>query len=161
MSRTLHLRERTAAGPFQPEQDTWLQLDERSWVELGGRDAGVAHSVERNLAKVEVAGSKPVSRSSITQPLPAGPPSIAEFTDPRLVAIYDSLNPYLPDRQPGFYVGLAAELGAVEIVDLGCGTGLITRELARLGYRVTAVDPAPAMLDIARQRPYGDRVRWI
>ena len=90
-----------------------------------------------------------------------GPLNIAEFTDPRLLAIYDSLNPYLPDRQPGFYVGLAAELGAVEIVDLGCGTGLITRELARLGYRVTAVDPAPAMLDIARQRPYGDRVRWI
>src|SRR5262252_8512369 len=28
--------------------------------------AGVAHSVERNLAKVEVAGSKPVSRSSGT-----------------------------------------------------------------------------------------------
>ncbi len=28
------------------------------------RDAGVAHSVERNLAKVEVAGSKPVSRSN-------------------------------------------------------------------------------------------------
>jgi hypothetical protein len=27
-------------------------------------DAGVAHSVERNLAKVEVAGSKPVSRSN-------------------------------------------------------------------------------------------------
>ena len=93
--------------------------------------------------------------------MPDGPPSVAEFTDPRLVAIYDTLNAYLPDRQPGFYLQLAAELGAVEIVDLGCGTGLISRELARLGYRVTGVDPAPAMLDIARQRPYGDRVRWI
>jgi hypothetical protein len=29
------------------------------------REAGVAHSVERNLAKVEVAGSKPVSRSNL------------------------------------------------------------------------------------------------
>ena len=32
---------------------------------IGGRRAGVAHSVERNLAKVEVAGSKPVSRSTL------------------------------------------------------------------------------------------------
>jgi hypothetical protein len=26
---------------------------------------------------------------------------------------------------------------------------------------VTGVDPAPAMVDIARHRPYGDRVHWI
>src|SRR5215510_6567913 len=32
---------------------------------IGCRRAGVAHSVERNLAKVEVAGSKPVSRSTL------------------------------------------------------------------------------------------------
>ncbi|MGH9014393.1 MAG: class I SAM-dependent methyltransferase [Acidimicrobiia bacterium] len=56
---------------------------------------------------------------------------------------------------------LAAELGAASIVDLGCGTGLITCELARQGYRLTGVDPAPAMLDIARHRPHGDRVHWI
>jgi SAM-dependent methyltransferase len=47
------------------------------------------------------------------------------------------------------------------IVDVGCGTGLITCELAREGYRVIGVDPAPAMLRVARQRSYGDRVRWI
>ena len=47
------------------------------------------------------------------------------------------------------------------IVDVGCGTGLITCELARQGHRVIGVDPAPQMLRVARQRPYGDRVRWI
>jgi hypothetical protein len=36
-------------------------------------DAGVAHSVERNLAKVEVAGSKPVSRSNSSFPIPQQP----------------------------------------------------------------------------------------
>src|ERR1700704_7190908 len=36
-------------------------------------DAGVAHSVERNLAKVEVAGSKPVSRSITFLPKAAAP----------------------------------------------------------------------------------------
>jgi SAM-dependent methyltransferase len=78
-----------------------------------------------------------------------------------LVAIYDTVNPYAADAQPGFYAQLAAEIGAVSIVDLGCGTGLITRELARQGYRLTGVDPAPGMVDIARQAAYGDRVQWI
>lgn len=44
---------------------------------------------------------------------------------------------------------------------MGCGTGLITCELARQHYRMIGVDPAPAMLGVARRRPYGDRVRWI
>jgi SAM-dependent methyltransferase len=88
-------------------------------------------------------------------------PRIAEFTDPRLVAIYDTVNAYDADAQPRFYRQLAAELGARSIVDLGCGTGLITRDLARLGYQVTGVDPAPGMLDVARHRPDGDRVHWI
>jgi SAM-dependent methyltransferase len=47
------------------------------------------------------------------------------------------------------------------IADVGCGTGVITCELAGKGYRMIGVDPAPAMLNVARQRPYGDRVRWI
>lgn len=78
-----------------------------------------------------------------------------------MVAIYDTINPYADDAQPRFYRQLAAELGASSIVDLGCGTGLITCELARRGYRLTGVDPAPAMVDIARRRAYGDRVKWI
>jgi SAM-dependent methyltransferase len=86
---------------------------------------------------------------------------IAEFTDPRLVAIYDTINAYAADTQPRFYAQLAAELGATSIVDLGCGTGLITCELARQGYRMTGIDPAPAMLELARRRSYGDRVFWI
>jgi SAM-dependent methyltransferase len=38
---------------------------------------------------------------------------------------------------------------------------MITCELARVGYRMFGVDPAPAMLGVARRRPYGERVRWI
>jgi len=86
---------------------------------------------------------------------------LAEFSDPRLVAIYDTVNAYGPDTQPRFYSQLAHELGAISIVDLGCGTGLITRELAREGYRVTGIDTAPAMIDLARRGSYADRVRWI
>ena len=88
-------------------------------------------------------------------------PMYAEFNDPRLVAIYDTVNPYRPETQPRFYRELAAELGATTIVDLGCGTGLITCELARRGHRMIGVEPSAAMIAIARARPCGDDTRWI
>lgn len=81
------------------------------------------------------------------------------YVDPRLVALYDHDNPRGADTD--FYLNLAAELGARRILDLGCGTGLLTRELATGGREVTGVDPAPAMLAYARQQPGAERVRWV
>lgn len=81
------------------------------------------------------------------------------YVDPRLVALYDIDNPIGPDTY--FYVALATELGARTIIDLGCGTGLLTRELAIDGRHVTGVDPAAAMLAVAREHPRADRVQWI
>ncbi len=46
-------------------------------------------------------------------------------------------------------------------MDIGCGTGEINCALALRGYRVTGVDPAPAMLEVARHRPGGNLVRWL
>jgi SAM-dependent methyltransferase len=85
----------------------------------------------------------------------------AEFSDPRLVAIYDSANSYGANAQPAFYARLAEDLDASSIVDLGCGTGVITCALAGLGYAVIGVDPAPEMLKAARLRPLADEVTWI
>jgi SAM-dependent methyltransferase len=82
-----------------------------------------------------------------------------EFTDPRLVALYDLWGPARTDL--AFSIGLAAELSVSSVVDIGCGTGLLACELARRGHQVTGVDPSPAMLDVARHRPGGERVRWI
>jgi SAM-dependent methyltransferase len=36
------------------------------------------------------------------------------------------------------------------VLELGCGTGLLTRELVSAGHRVIATDASPAMLDVAR-----------
>jgi SAM-dependent methyltransferase len=37
------------------------------------------------------------------------------------------------------------------VVELGCGSGLLTRHLLDAGHRVTATDASPAMLDLARE----------
>ena len=81
------------------------------------------------------------------------------YTDPRLVDLYDIENPHGPDFD--FFLQLADELKARRILDLGCGTGLLTRQLARVEREVTGVDPSPTMLAYARQQPGADAVQWI
>jgi SAM-dependent methyltransferase len=51
----------------------------------------------------------------------------------------------LPEQGEGELVAQAVALGG-SILELGCGTGRITRQLLRLGYRVTAVDESREML---------------
>lgn len=81
------------------------------------------------------------------------------YTVPRLVDLYDIENQRGPDTD--FYLWLAAELDARRIVDLGCGTGLLTREFAAPGREVFGVDPAGAMLAFAQRQPDAERVHWI
>lgn len=83
----------------------------------------------------------------------------AIFEDPRLAALYDPLDPDRSDLAA--YAGIAAELGARSVLDIGCGTGTFCCVLACLGYTVTGVDPALASLEIARSKPYADRVTWV
>jgi len=85
-------------------------------------------------------------------------PAFSEFSDPRLVAVYDTLNPIV--EYETFYVDLAAGLSASSIIDIGCGTGLLTCELAKRGHRLVGVEPSSAMLDVARHR-CGEQVEWI
>lgn len=84
----------------------------------------------------------------------------AEFTDPRLVAIYDSINSYEPGTQPDFYLGLAEDLAAESILDVGCGTGLITCRFGERGYRTVGLDPSEAMIERARSRDTCSTVDW-
>jgi SAM-dependent methyltransferase len=86
-------------------------------------------------------------------------PNLNEFYDPRLVAIYDKVNP-IAEYQT-FYLDLAAKLSASSISDIGCGTGLLTCELAKRGHRLIGVEPSKAMLEVARRRACGKRVEWI
>jgi SAM-dependent methyltransferase len=51
----------------------------------------------------------------------------------------------LPDRGEGDIVASAVPAGA-SILELGCGTGRMTRQLVARGFSVTAVDESPEML---------------
>jgi ubiquinone/menaquinone biosynthesis C-methylase UbiE len=60
--------------------------------------------------------------------------------EPMLERCYDRLLPLAQLRPPA------------AILDAGCGTGQLSRPLARRGYKVTGIDVSAAMLDIARVR---------
>lgn len=79
--------------------------------------------------------------------------------DRRLVDLYDEDNPDGPDHD--FYRGLADGIGARSILDLGCGTGILTVSLFRPGRTIVGVDPSASMLDRARARAGAGRVTWL
>ncbi len=82
----------------------------------------------------------------------------AHCIDPRLVELYDIECGWSEDRD--FYLDLAGPK-PIDILDIGCGTGLLANAYAARGHRVTGVDPAAAMLDVARRSKHGSRVEWI
>jgi SAM-dependent methyltransferase len=81
------------------------------------------------------------------------------FGDERLVELYDLDNPAGIDHE--YFRALADDNDATKIIDFGCGTGLLTRTLAKPGREVVGIDPSKTMLDYARRQPGADAVTWI
>ena len=81
-----------------------------------------------------------------------------EFDEPRLAAIYDAGDGPRDDLDHS--EGIVAELGARSVLDVGCGTGDLAIRLAAAGLDVVGVDPAVAMLGVARAKPGAARVDW-
>lgn len=81
-----------------------------------------------------------------------------DYQNPQIATIYELANPLGEDAD--FYIGLTGPQSS-SVLDLGCGTGTLCCALAQRGHRVTGVDPAAAMLAIARTKPYAQRVEWI
>jgi SAM-dependent methyltransferase len=61
-----------------------------------------------------------------------------------VAAAYERARPGYPQGAVQWMVGDEA----VDVVDLGAGTGKLTRALIALGHRVTAIDPLPEMLEL-------------
>jgi SAM-dependent methyltransferase len=83
----------------------------------------------------------------------------AHYENPRLAVLYDPLDPDRSDLE--VYAAMAAEFGAREILDIGCGTGTFCCLLASRGFAVTGLDPALASLELARRKEFADRIRWV
>lgn len=82
----------------------------------------------------------------------------AHYELPELAALYDIESGWSQDRD--FYRRLPGAAPKT-VLEVGCGTGLISRAMAEDGHDVTAVDPARAMLDVGQKSPNGDKVRWV
>lgn len=82
-----------------------------------------------------------------------------EFDHPVLAALYDQAEGSREDLD--HYVAIIEELGGRSVIDVGCGTGVLAILLAGRGYAVTGVDPAGAMLDVARAKAGAEQVRWV
>ena len=81
------------------------------------------------------------------------------FEEPRLGAIYDAFDSDRSDLSA--YAAIVGEFGARSVLDIGCGTGVFACLLAAHGLDVIGLDPAAAMLEVARGKPGAERVRWV
>ena len=83
----------------------------------------------------------------------------AIFAHPRLAAVYDAFDG--PRDDLAAYLGIATELGADHVLDVGCGTGSLAILLAGTGRKVVAADPAAASLGVARSKDTTGAVSWV
>jgi SAM-dependent methyltransferase len=81
------------------------------------------------------------------------------YNQPDLAALYDADNGW--DASADFYRALALKTGARSLLDLGCGTGTVTRGIAAAGLAAVGVDPAEPMLRIAQANTRDENVAWI
>src|ERR687894_332937 len=66
--------------------------------------------------------------------------------------LYDRVRPGYPDELFADLVAITGIGDDASVLEVGCGTGLATRSLARLGGAVTAVEPGAGMAALARRR---------
>lgn len=83
----------------------------------------------------------------------------SNFDNPISAAIYDQAEGSREDLD--HYAAIVEELDAGSVIDIGCGTGTLAIMLADRGNVVTGVDPAGAMLDVARAKPGAEKVHWL
>lgn len=83
----------------------------------------------------------------------------------KMAEVYDALMDNVPydDWMVMIQQTIAQAARPVEaVIDLGCGTGVITRKLAAAGYAMTGVDQSPAMLEKAQKDlESADRINWL
>jgi SAM-dependent methyltransferase len=82
--------------------------------------------------------------------------AVNPYDDAYLASLYDQLNPWGPSDN--FYLHMVGS--AADVLDVGCGTGVVLARARRDGHRgrLVGIDPAGAMIDVARHQPGVD---WV
>ncbi len=65
--------------------------------------------------------------------------------------LYDRVRPTYPDELFADLVAITGIDANSAVLEVGCGTGQATRSLAPLGCSVTALEPGPGMVELARR----------
>ena len=82
---------------------------------------------------------------------PRGKSAILHKLNPvRLAYVRDMIDMHWQADEHGF-----KPLAGKTALDVGCGAGLLAEPLARLGAKVTAVDAAPELIDVAKDHAVG------
>lgn len=116
----------------------------------------VAHGVDAEQVNYHLAalGAGPPPAAAPAMNMVAVFDQYAETFDKHLV---DSLNYRIPAEMADAVKRFVTKSG-LDILDLGCGTGLVGEQLAPLKRTMTGVDLSPKMLDKARQRGIYDKL---
>lgn len=80
----------------------------------------------------------------------------------QVAAEYDQHRPTYPDE----FIDRACQIAGLErgdqVLEIGCGTGQLTRSLLARGLRVTAVEPGAQLAGLAQQRLHGmDELEFV
>ncbi|MBO0596477.1 methyltransferase domain-containing protein [Nesterenkonia sp. E16_7] len=73
--------------------------------------------------------------------------------------LYDAVNDWGPSDD--FFLRFLTSMPGARALDLGCGTGGITRAAAEAGCDMVGIDPDRSSLEAARSKPGAHRVCWI
>ncbi|MGH3628676.1 MAG: class I SAM-dependent methyltransferase [Sciscionella sp.] len=139
------LLEELVSDPYAFKQH--LQLDQCRYI-LDIPDLQDGSTSDERLARIRGAITS-VCTDAATDP----------YQDEQFVARYDIDNG--PGDDHAYYRALADEIDATKIIDLGCGTGVLTLALASPGRMVIGIDPSATMLAYARRKPGAEAITWV
>ena len=78
-----------------------------------------------------------------------------------VAGLYEASRRGYPDELVDLVVSTAGLDAGSPVLEIGCGTGQLTRSLVARGLDVTAIDLSPAMVDVASRSVPGGRVRFV
>jgi len=90
-------------------------------------------------------------------------------TTKQIIAYYDDFLKYLKidhTREGTRHKKIKSDLTAIvkkdmDILDLGCGTGITSKYMADLGAKVTAMDISPKLIEYAKENSYHKNINYV